>query len=125
MSDILRPELLRFWREAQVGIDLPLGEELHCLGCGARNPVDVLARIEAHICHHAREEYMLAGFEFEHSDALSLQIADCVDLIGSEQLETTNMAPGQYNDRLATSTWMLSGPANPMLMLTSPEARPL
>jgi hypothetical protein len=92
------PHLLRFWREAQVGIDLPLGEEPYRLGSWMRDEVNVLARVQAHICHHAGEKDVPGGIQLGHGDDLSLQITDGVDLVRPEQFEAAYVKSCQDDD---------------------------
>ena len=100
VPDLLRPQFLRVWREAQEGVDLPLGEELHRLRRGMRDPGDVLPGIQPHVGHHAGEEDVLAGAQLVHRDGLPLQVTDRADPLRPEQLEAADMHPRQDDDRI-------------------------
>jgi len=49
MPDPPRAKFLRVRREPEVGVDLPFGEQALRLGPGMDDPVDVLARVQAHV----------------------------------------------------------------------------
>ena len=57
------------------------------------DPVDVLARVQAHVRGHAREKDVRAGVQLGHGDSLPLQIADSADPVGPEQLVAPDCTP--------------------------------
>src|SRR5215471_2549644 len=79
--DLLVPHLLGFWREAQVGIDLPLAQELNRFGSRMRDEVDVLAGVQTNIRHHAGKKDVPAGIQCWHGNGLALQIADGANFV--------------------------------------------
>src|SRR4029434_4150046 len=89
---------LWFWREAQVGIDLSLGQEPDRLGSRMRNDVEVLARVQAHIRHHTGKKDVPAGIQRGDGDGLSLQIANGADRVRPKQFEAADVEPREDDD---------------------------
>ena len=58
VSDLLGPEFLGLWWKAHEGIDRAVREELHRLGRGVHDPVDVLRWIQTDLSHHTGEKDM-------------------------------------------------------------------
>src|SRR3989441_12541793 len=62
------------------------------------DPVDVLPRVDAHMCCDTGEEDLLEASLKPDRDGLPLQVTDCTDLVSAEQLEATGVNPGQEDD---------------------------
>ena len=59
------------------------------------DPVDILARVQADVGAHAREEDVRRRSQAEYGDRLALQVADRADAVGPEQLEAADVDAGQ------------------------------
>jgi hypothetical protein len=66
-----------------------------------RDDVEVLARVQAHIRHHAGEKDIPAGIQRGHGDSLAPQVADGTDRVRPEQLKAADMEPRQDDDRVS------------------------
>src|SRR5215813_8966827 len=95
VPDLLRPQFLRAWREADEGVDLPFCEERHRLYRGMCDPVDVFGGVQADVRHHTGEEDVIRASQFGHGDGLLLQVADSAHTLSAEQLEAADMPPCQ------------------------------
>src|SRR5262245_2442172 len=101
MTDLASAQFLRLGRESEECIYLALGEEFHRLRRGARDPIDILHRIEPDMRSHAAQKRVLARAQALHAYGLPLQIRDAADAFSREQLEAADMLASHYRDRLA------------------------
>lgn len=65
------------------------------------NPINILVRIETHICQHGCQESVLGTFHRRYRDCLPFQITDRADLISAEKLKAADVHARQDCDRLA------------------------
>ena len=94
-------QLLGLRRKAEEGIDLALGVELDRLRVLARDPVDVLGRVQPDIGRHAGQKHVLARAESLDADALALEVGDRPDALIAEQLEAARVDARQHRQALA------------------------
>ena len=102
VTDIPGAQVLRLGREAEEGVDLAVYEQLHWLGRGTGDPVDIRwpgRGRRRRRCWPKTDEWLepRAGTP----DGPALQVGDTADLLGREQLETARMNPRQHRDGLA------------------------
>src|ERR1700751_5845297 len=93
MAGVPRPQFLRLGREPEECIDLSFGEKRQRLDGRARDPVDVLHRVEPDLRRHQGQEILGAQLE---ADALALQLRYPVDVFLSEELKAAGMQTGEH-----------------------------
>jgi hypothetical protein len=98
VPDLSRPELLGLWGEAQIGIDLPPGEEIHLRSRGMGDPVNVLAGIQAHMPYYRCGKHVLARAQFLDGDTLPLSVANRVNAVSPKQLKASDVDASQEDD---------------------------
>jgi hypothetical protein len=100
VTDFLRSHLL--WRGGirKKGVDFLIGQQPDRVRrVTFDDPVDILAGIQAHVRQHAGEKSVLAGSQLAHRNPLSLQISNCPDSLGSDELEAPAVEAGQDDKR--------------------------
>src|SRR5262245_55281169 len=93
MPHPLRTQFLRPRRKRHERVDLPLYEEGDGIGRGICYPADVPSGVKAHLRGHGTEEDMLSAPKRSHGSAP--EVANRPHAIASDQLEATDMSPGQ------------------------------
>ncbi len=96
-------EILRLRRKAEERVDLAVREELDRWGRLARDPTDVVDRVEPDMSGHDGDEHMMGRLQARHANFFALQIRDAADAFVPEQFIATDMHAGQDDDRLARS----------------------
>jgi hypothetical protein len=98
VPDLSGAQLLRVRREAKVGVDLLLREQPLALDGRMLDEVQVLARIQPYVRHHAGEVHVLGQPQFSDRDRLALQVPDRANPVRPEQLETSHVHAAQDRD---------------------------
>ena len=62
--------------------------------------MDVPVRVQAHVCHHARQEDVLARAESLDTDRLALEVAHGADPFGAEQDKAADVNSREHEDRI-------------------------
>src|SRR6516162_11097869 len=100
-ADLTGTQFLRLGRKAEERIDLSVGKKLHWGRTGARDPVDILGRIEADMGGHRRDECVLVDTSALYADLLALQIPNGADAFIGKQFEAADMHAGKHRDGFA------------------------
>jgi hypothetical protein len=99
MADLAGPQLLRFGREAQEGIDLVLHEQVDGLDVTG-HPIDVLEWVESNMGGHCGDEDVwIRAQGMSRADGFAFQVHDTVDAFVREQFITTDMHASEHLDR--------------------------
>src|SRR5262249_14892258 len=101
VADLAGAQLLRLRWEAESGIDLSVGEELHRRAGGTGDPVDILRRIEPDMRRQGGDEHVRGGAEVGHANGLASEVRDAADTFLAEQLEAADMDAADDRDLLA------------------------
>jgi hypothetical protein len=100
VTNLLGPEFLGFGRKAEVGIDLPLREQLDRFAASMGDEGDVFLGIQPDIGGYARDEDVAAGIQHRDRHRFPFQVADRADAVGPEELIAADMAACQHGDRI-------------------------
>src|SRR5262249_38693711 len=79
-------------------IHLPLSEKTFAFLSRVRDEVDVLARVESDVRHHASQVDVLPVPEFGDRNAFPLEIPNRTNPVRPEQLEAADVISGQHGD---------------------------
>ena len=101
MADLLLTKLLGNRRKAHQCINLTVSQELHRLGRGVDDEIDVSLGVYADVGCHGRKEDMVWRTQLGHGDGFALEVTNRVDALGPEQLEASRMYPAEEDERQA------------------------
>ena len=84
-------------------VHLPLNQQLlaNINVKRAHQPVDVPLGVHPHVRYEHRDEDVLVASQLAHGDGLALQISSRADTGASEQLDASDVAPAQDDERCA------------------------
>src|SRR3954452_22924120 len=103
VADVAGTHFLKIGRGDKKGIDLALDEELHRVKRYARDPMDVLVRIEPDRSDHDPYQQLVIKIgTSRHTESSVFKVCHGSDVVPAEHLKASEMQTGQEGDRRAS-----------------------